>query len=118
MTGPSETLLLPNGERPQRVIRVPVWTVMVMVATMVLSPILSFYASVQIAERNSERIVIEREKAEEAARVESRRIACAFFGSSLDVLKENPPGTEAGKAQQANYVELYRISGCMPPRSN
>jgi hypothetical protein len=85
---------------------------------MVLSPLLSFGAAVQIGQRNAEKAVVANDEAKELARVESRRITCAFFSSSLDVYKENPPSTAAGKAQQANYAELYRISGCQPPRVN
>jgi uncharacterized small protein (DUF1192 family) len=86
------------------------------------SPVLSIVASVQIAERNAERIVIEREKAESAAqtaaRSEARRLTCEFFATSLDVYDEAPPTTEAGKKLRQKYLELYSLpqNQCHPPR--
>lgn len=113
--------------RLQRVIQVPVYWVLVGVLVAFASPVGGMIASVKIANNNTARQLasqqkaqaeaeVARLKAEAAAKAEARRITCAFFGSSLDVYIEAPPSTPAGKAQQANYLELYSITGCQPPR--
>jgi hypothetical protein len=101
----------------RRVVNVPVWTIIVGVAMMFGSPVLSVLAAVSISERNAERQLADVEQAKTEATAESKRITCAFFASSMDVYKENPPPTETGRAQYRNYAELYRITGCQPPRT-
>lgn len=86
------------------------------VATVVLSPVLSIVASVQIAERNSERIVADQKRTEAAATAEARRVACAFFTLNLDVYDETPPTTPTGRNLRQTYLEFYQLSGCQPPR--
>lgn len=112
--GDGEPVVIP---KIQRVIKIPVYTVIVAVALTVGSPIASFYAATAIAKRNSEQLIVRQQQAKQEATAEARRITCAFFGSSLDVYRENPPISDAGRAQQRNYADLYRISGCQPPRT-
>ena len=101
----------------QRVVRVPVYWLVVGVCAMFGSPVLSVLAAVRIADANAHRQAVAVAAAKTEASAEAKRVTCAFFSSSLDVYKENPPSTDAGKAQQANYAELYRITGCQPPRT-
>jgi hypothetical protein len=102
--------------RPQRVVRVPVYALLVGVAVMVVSPLLSILASVQIAERNAERVIAEQQKTEVAARAEARRVACVFFALNLDVYDQTPPSMPTGRNLRQTYLEFYRLSGCQPPR--
>lgn len=102
--------------REQRVVRVPLYWIVVGVLCMVVSPLLSILASVQIAESNAERIVAEQRRTEAAARVESRRLTCAFFALNLDVYDETPPSTPVGRNLRQTYLEFYRLSECQPPR--
>ena len=101
----------------RRYVSIPVYWLLVGILIAVVSPVAAFFASIQIAERNTEQIVAEQEKQRAVAAEEARKVACGFFGSSLDVYIEAPPATAAGRAQQANYLELYRLSGCQPPRT-
>jgi hypothetical protein len=111
----------------QRVVKVPVYWVIVGVMVMFASPVAALVGSVKINNANTARQLASQQKAqveaeaarvqaEAAAKAEALRITCAFFGSSLDVYIETPPQTPAGKAQQANYLELYTLAGCQPPR--
>jgi len=99
-----------------RVVRIPLYWVIVGVFLTVASPILSVMASVNIAERNSEQIILQREKQREAARQEARSITCAFLTASLDAYEETPPVTPTGRNLRQKYVDLYEYTGCQPPR--
>lgn len=101
----------------KRVIQVPLAWVFAGVLMTVGSPMLSIFASVNIADRNADRQLKAVAAAKVEATAETKRITCSFFGSSMDVYKETPPSTAAGRAQLANYVELYRFTGCQPPRT-
>lgn len=103
--------------RVVRVIRVPLYTLVVGVAVGLGSPVLSLFAAVSIANNNAAHQLRAQRDSEAAAKQKARKVTCAFFASSLDVYKENPPISPAGKAQAQNYVELYRVSGCQPPRT-
>jgi len=100
----------------RREIRIPIYWLLVGVAVVFISPIASVWASVTIARNNSERIVREQQQAQVEAQAEGRRVACSFFGASLDAYKETPPTTATGRNIQENYLEFYRLSGCQPPR--
>lgn len=101
---------------PRREIRIPIYWLMVGIAVVFVSPIASVWASVQIAERNAERSFKEQQRAQAAAQVQSRAVACSFFGASLDVYDETPPVSATGRNLRAKYVELYTLTGCQPPR--
>jgi hypothetical protein len=95
---------------------VPVYWLVVGMAVMILSPLLSIFASVQIAERNAERSFKEQQRAQAAAQAQSRAVACSFFGASLDVYDETPPISATGRNLREKYVDLYTLTGCQPPR--
>ena len=95
---------------------IPVYWLIVGMATMVLSPLLSIFASVTIAERNAERTQLRQEQAQAQAQVESRKVVCAWIATNLDVFDETPPTGAAGRNLRVRYLELYRISQCQPPR--
>jgi hypothetical protein len=95
---------------------VPFYVVAVGVATVLLSPLLSILASVQIAENNAERIVAEQKRTEAAATAEARRVACVFFALNLDAFDETPPTSATGRNLRQTYLDFYRLSGCQPPR--
>jgi hypothetical protein len=100
----------------RRDFKLPTYWVLVGVAVMFFSPILSIFASVKIAERNYQRVLAEQEAARSESREEARKLACAFFAGSLDVYIETPPNSAAGKNLQSRYLEFYKITGCKPPR--
>ena len=102
--------------REQRVVRVPLYGLLVGVLITVASPLLSILASVQIAERNAERTIAEQKRTEAAARTESRRLACSFFALNLDVYDQTPPSTPVGRNLRQTYLEFYQLSECHPPR--
>lgn len=102
--------------REQRVVRLPLYVLIVCIALTVVSPLLSIFASVQISERNAARVIAEQQKTEAAARVEARRVACDFFALNLDVYDQTPPSTPTGRNLRQTYLEFYQLSGCQPAR--
>ncbi len=99
-----------------RVVRVPLYALVVGVAVMLVSPPLAILASVQIAERSAERSIAEQRRTEAAAREQARRVACDFFRLNLDVYDETPPASALGRNLRQTYLEFYRLSGCQPAR--
>ncbi len=95
-----------------RVVRVPLYWILVGVAVMFVSPLASIWASVTIAERNAHQTQKAQAAANEAARIRT----CGTFTALLDVYVETPPMTPAGKGVQQAYLEQYRALGCVPPR--
>lgn len=92
------------------------YAIIVAIVVVIGSPVLSILASVQIAERNAERIVAEQKRTEAVAAAEARRVACVFFALNLDVYDQTPPSTPTGRNLRQTYLEFYRLSGCQPPR--
>lgn len=103
MNGEGRSLL--GGE-----IRVPVYWLLVGIAAMVVSPILSIVISVQI----NQRTLAENEEIKRAAQVEGLERACRLIGAQVEVFDEaeSPVGEKAYKA----WVEEYRLSQCQPPK--
>ncbi len=99
-----------------RDLRVPVYWLIVGIASMVLSPMLSIFASVTIAEHNAALTQERQTKAQVQAQVESRKVVCSWIATNLDVFDETPPASAAGRSLRDRYLELYRISGCLPER--
>jgi len=95
---------------------IPVYWLIVGLATAILSPLLSIFASVTIAERNAEVQRQRQEQAQAQAQIESRKVVCNWIGTNLDVFDETPPAGAAGKNLRTRYLELYQISQCQPPR--
>lgn len=100
-----------------RVVRVPVYWLIIGLFMMIGSPILSVLAATNIAKNNANQIIAEADRQRTAAREESRLASCAFFASSLDIYQAEPPTTDLGKRLQRNYLDLYRITSCQPPRT-
>lgn len=94
----------------------PLYAVIVLVVGCTLGPVLSISASVLIAKNNTERMLVEQEKAKEAARTDNRRLVCAFFAAQLDALDETPPTTAAGRNIRKSNLAFYTTYGCQPPR--
>lgn len=117
MTEESAERIVDSPKRAQRVVRVPVYALIVCVFVMLISPVASVFAAVERSNANARRIVAEQERQRRAASEEARKVACSFFSISLDTYLENPPVGATGRALQANYLEFYRISGCQPPRT-
>jgi hypothetical protein len=103
---------------PQRVVRVPVYWLIVGLVTMLASPFLSVFAAVQRADTNRHRAEQQAIAAQAAAREESRLRTCDLFTALLDTYVEEPPTTPTGKKVQATYLYFYNdVSKCQPPRS-
>lgn len=91
-------------------VRVPVYWLLVGIAVMVVSPILSILISVKI----NERTLAENEAIKRAAQVEGLQRACRLIGAQVEVFDqaESPVGEKAYKA----WVQEYRLSQCQPPK--
>jgi hypothetical protein len=100
----------------QRVVRIPIYWVIVGVAVMFLSPLLSFLMSVRVAEANAAETRAQQAKSEAATAAAGRAVVCAWFAAWLDVYDETPPVSDTGRAVRAKTLELYQITGCQPPR--
>jgi hypothetical protein len=90
---------------PRREIHVPVYWVMVGLLVMLISPVLSMVAAVQIAERNSIRMA-----------TEQRGRSCSLYAALLDAYDEAPPATATGKNVRKAYLQQYQSRGCSPAR--
>lgn len=110
-----------EGTRLRREIRVPVYWLIVGLAVMIVSPILSIVTSVQINERTIIRNEQERQRTEQQvesarARIQTETIAryCRLFGSQVDVYRDavTPVGEKAYQAWLAEYKNL----GCTPTK--
>ncbi len=95
---------------PGRLVHIPLWWFLVGIATAVLTPILTIYASVQISQRTIE--ANERSRAE--VRVETGLRCCRLIGSQIDVYSEAT--TPVGKDAYQTWLTEYRIQGCTPER--
>lgn len=99
---------------------IPVYWVAVAVATVILSPLLSIVASVQIAENSYDKARARQEELDAAAQQRqrdlSRKTACDFFGAYLATFDETPPTTPAGRNLQSKFEDLYLTAECTPVR--
>ncbi len=96
----------------RREVRLPIYWVLVGVAVMVVSPLLSIYASAQINQRTIERTQAEQAKAQAQARVEGLAVYCRLVGTQVDVYSEAI--SDAGKRAYVTWLTEYRRSGCTP----
>jgi hypothetical protein len=100
-------------ETPQslrREVRIPIYWLIVGMAVMVISPLLSIYISVKINQRTIE----QNNQARAAASAQFQVVYCRLVGSQVDVYSEAQ--TEVGKAAYATWLAEYRRSGCEPAR--
>ena len=91
---------------PGRLVRMPLWWLLVGIATCVLTPVLSIWASVKIAQNNAREL---------AAEYQIR--SCSLYSAILDEYDENPPTTETGRGLREAYLLQYRQRHCTPERS-
>lgn len=98
------------AEPLRREIRIPVYWVVVGLAVMILSPILSLLASVKI----NEGTIRENERARAEARAESAIRYCRLLGTQVDVYAEAQ--TPVGQRAHDTWLEEYRVAGCQPAR--
>jgi hypothetical protein len=105
--------------RLQRDVHIPIYWLLVGLMVMVGSPILSIFASVEIANSNRERA--ERAAAAAAAKAaeDARLKTCLLFGALLDSFIDEPPTTKSGEAFRRTYLEFYNDKSlhCQPPRT-
>lgn len=98
----------------RRLVPVPIYWLIVGVAVMVVSPLLSIKASVDIAESSARRTQAEQRAADQVARVEATRLACVQFGRLLDAY--DGVTSPVGREVRSVYVFLYTLIGCQPAR--
>jgi hypothetical protein len=94
----------------RREIRVPIYWLIVGLAVMLVSPILSILVSVKINQRTIEG----NEAARAEARVESLVRYCRLIASQIDVFAEAE--TPVGRDAYRTWLTEYQIQGCLPPR--
>jgi hypothetical protein len=103
----------------KRDVHIPIYWLVVGLAVMIVSPLLSIFASVQIANHNR----VQAEHAAAAAAVDAKEEArirtCALFAGLLDSYIEEPPSTKSGKAIRQTYLDFYNdpTLHCVPPRT-
>lgn len=88
--------------------------VIVGLAVMVVSPMLSIVASKQINEQTIQKTLESQEAAKEETRRESLVRYCALLGSQVDVYAEAT--TKVGRDARAVWLREYQRNGCQPPR--
>lgn len=98
----------------RRPIHVPLYVLLVIVATMVVSPILSIVASVRIAENRAEQTRAEQAAVDRKVKAEGTRLACEQFGRVADAVDQAQ--SPAGREVRAVYVFLYNLINCVPPK--
>lgn len=101
----------------RREVRLPIYWLVVGLAVMLVSPLLSIFASVSIANTNRVQAEHAAALAAEQTRAEGRKKACELFGSQMDVYLEEPPTTDTGRKAQQNWIDLYQINNCQPART-
>lgn len=99
---------------PGRLVHIPLWWVLVGVASCILTPILSIFASVQIAQNNQAETQRVAAAAEVRVREEGRQRMCRLVGAQVDVYKE--ASTPVGLAAYETWLVEYRTQGCQPPK--
>lgn len=84
------------------------------VASCVVTPVLSVWASIQIADNNRERAERQAEQVAVEVRVETTERYCRLFGSQVDVYKDatTPVGRDAYRTWLAEYNRMQ----CQPPK--
>lgn len=98
----------------KRRVPVPVYWLVVGVAVMVVSPLLSIKASVDISENSARRIQAEQQAIDRKVRAEGTRLACEQFGRLIDAF--DGATTPVGREVRGVYVFLYTLIQCHPPR--
>lgn len=97
-------------------IPIPRYWILVGAACVFLSPVASVFASVRIANNNSEQLVHRYERDQAASRAQAIETTCRTFSALLDVYVETPPVSVAGRGVQQAYLDQYKLLGCKPDR--
>jgi hypothetical protein len=102
-------------------VQVPFYWLLVGLAVMFISPVLSIVVSVQVNQRTTARALQAKEEASataEAAKEEANALAlvryCRLMAAQTDVYAEAE--TEVGKAAYRTWLTEYQTAGCMPYR--
>lgn len=95
-------------------VQVPRYWVLLGVLCVFLSPVLSFVASIQIADRNAEQLVKRYERDQAASRAQNRAVYCSVFSSQLDAF--DSATTPTGQASRRAWLDLYELVDCQPER--
>lgn len=103
-----------SGEPLRREVRLPIYWLVVGLAVMIVSPLLSIYASVQINQHAAAKARQAQAQAEAKQRVEGQAAACRLIGAIIDVYSESV--TAAGKRAHDTWLIEYTKAGCQPPR--
>jgi hypothetical protein len=90
------------------------YVLVIMVATMVVSPILSIVASVRIAEGRAEQTRREQAAVDLQVKAEGLRFFCDQFGRVADAF--DPSKSPVGRDVLDVYVFLYNLINCVPPK--
>lgn len=93
-----------------RVVRVPVYWLVVGVVTCLLSPVLAIIVSVHI----NNKTIAENERQRAQARAASTQVICRLAANQLDAFSNAESDT--GKASYRAWLDLYRLSKCTPVR--
>lgn len=101
---------------PRRAVHLPLYGVLVLVFAAVLGPVLSIWASVQIAERNAAELLQRYQVDQVRTEAANRSIYCTLFKVQLDAFDEQPPSSATGVAIQEAWLAIYRLARCEPPR--
>lgn len=88
-----------------RLVQIPIYWLIVGVVVMLVSPMLSIIASVQISERRAE-----------TQATDLRRRSCDLYSRILAAYDEDPPQTPTGQNVREAYEVQYRERGCTPTR--
>jgi hypothetical protein len=95
---------------PGRLVHIPLWWVVVGIATTILTPIFTIWASVQINMRTIEQGNQARAEAVSA----STQRYCRLIGSQIDVYAEAQ--TAVGRDAYRVWLTEYQSQGCLPLR--
>jgi hypothetical protein len=98
--------------RVHRVVRVPLYTLVVILAVAVVSPVLTLVASVKISDRATTRQIKAVEQQGNDLREEQRVRACSVYGALVAALDESPPQGAAGQNLLKEYRRQYEIRNC------
>lgn len=99
---------------PRRPVRLPLWSVIVLVVMATIGPFLSVVASVQISNGKAAELVRRYEADQEATRAAAKAVYCTLFAVQIDALDSAPSGT-ATKVRDA-WLAVYGLAQCQPPR--
>ena len=102
--------------RMQRVIQIRAYLLVVGLAVVIASPILSIFASRTIAVENARRMVEQQQQAQAEQAEIAIKITCDLFRRQLEAYDETPPTTGTGKNIRDAWLDEYQLYKCQPPR--